>query len=70
LNTTVNKWLQEAENKKNQSKKSKKDKKKEVEVFTFEEALLAAIEGMKVKKIKKLLKGAEITIKINFKDKK
>ncbi|OQX76105.1 MAG: hypothetical protein B6D54_04565 [Epsilonproteobacteria bacterium 4484_65] len=58
------------ENKKNQSKKSKKDKKKEVEVFTFEEALLAAIEGMKVKKIKKLLKGAEITIKINFKDKK
>lgn len=64
------------EDKKNQSKKSKeskkikKDKKEEVEIFTFEEALLAAIEGMKVKKIKKLLKGAEVTIKINFKDKK
>ena len=58
------------EEKKNQSKKSKKDKKKDEEVFTFEEALLAAIEGMKVKKIKKLLKGAEVTIKINFKDKK
>jgi len=63
------------EDKKNRSKKSKKekikkDKKKEVEVFTFEEALLAAVEGMKVKKIKKLLKGAEVTIKINFKDRK
>jgi len=64
------------EDKKNQSKKSKeskkikKVKKKEVEIFTFEEALLAAIEGMKVKKIKKLLKGADVTIKINFKDKK
>jgi len=50
--------------------KIKKDKKKNEEIFTFEEALLAAIEGMKVKKIKKLLKGAEVTIKINFKDKK
>ena len=63
------------EDKKNRSKKSKKekikkDKKKEVEVFTFEEALLAAVEGMKVKKIKKLLRGAEVTIKINFKDRK
>jgi len=48
----------------------KKDKKKKEETFTFEEALLAAVEGMKVKKIKKLLKGAEVTIKINFKDKK
>ena len=56
--------------KKSQSRKIKKDKKKHEEVFTFEEALLAAIEGMKVKKIKKLLKGAEVTIKINFKDKK
>ena len=53
--------------KKNKSKKSKKNKE---ETFSFEEALLAAIEGMKVKKIKKLLKGAEVTIKINFKDKK
>ncbi|WP_415407177.1 hypothetical protein ACLHDG_01245 [Sulfurovum sp. CS9] len=64
------------EDKKNQSKKSKeskkikKEKKEDEEIFTFEEALLAAIEGMKVKKIKKLLKGAEVTIKINFKDKK
>ena len=48
----------------------KKEKKNKEEIFTFEEALLAAIEGMKVKKIKKLLKDAEVTIKINFKDKK
>lgn len=51
-------------------KKTGKKEKKEVENFTFEEALLAAIEGMKVKKIKKLLKGADVTIKINFKDRK
>ncbi len=64
-------------NKKEKKKKSnkendikKKDKKKKEETFTFEEALIAAVEGMKVKKIKKLLKGAEVTIKINFKDKK
>ena len=50
------------------SKKSKKVKKKKT--FTFEEALIAAVEGMKVKKIKKLLKGADVTIKISFKDKK
>ncbi len=50
-------------------KKIKEDKRKDEETFTFEEALIAAIEGMKVKKIKKLLKGAEVTIKINFKDK-
>lgn len=49
--------------------KNKKEKKKK-EIFTFEETLLAAIEGMKVKKIKKLLKGAEVTITINFKDRK
>ncbi len=54
--------------KKNDMKK--KDKKKKEEIFTFEEALIAAVEGMKVKKIKKLLKGADITININFKDKK
>ena len=58
------------EDKKKKSKKIKKDQKIDEEIFTFEEALLAAIEGMKVKKIKKLLKGAEVTIKINFKDKK
>ena len=51
-------------------KKVKKVKKIDEEIFTFEEALLTAVEGMKVKKIKKLLKGAEVTIKINFKDKK
>ncbi len=51
-------------------KQSKKKKRKKEEIYTFEEALLAAIEGMKVKKIKKLLKDAEVTIKINFKDKK
>ncbi len=60
----------EALSKKSKSKKSKKDKKKNEETFTFEETLLTAVEGMKVKKIKKLLKGAEVTIKINFKDKK
>jgi len=49
--------------------KAKKKDKKEEEVFTFEEALIAAVEGMKVKKIKKLLKGAEVTLKIKFKDK-
>ncbi len=56
--------------KSDKSKKEPKDIKKKEEIFTFEEALLAAIEGMKVKKIKKLLKDAEVTIKINFKDKK
>ena len=55
--------------KKTKSKKKKDEKKKE-DTYTFEEALIAAVEGMKVKKIKKLLKGAEVTIKINFKDKK
>ena len=56
--------------KKKKVKKSKKSKKSKEEIFTFEEALISAIEGMKVKKIKKLLKGAEVSIKINFKDKK
>ena len=51
-----------------QKKRSKKKKKKKEEVYTFEEALLAAVENMKPKKIKKLLKGAEVTIKIRFKD--
>jgi len=52
-------------------KKAKKRSKKEKEAsYTFEEALIAAIEGMKVKKIKKLLKNADIKISINFKDKK
>ena len=54
--------------KKAEKKRSKKGKKEET--YTFEEALIAAIEGMKPKKIKKLLKDAEVTIKINFKDKK
>ncbi len=51
-----------------QKKRLKKKKKKKEEVYTFEEALLAAVENMKPKKIKKLLKGAEVTIKIRFKD--
>lgn len=62
--------------KKKNKKKAKKAEKKRAkkaekeETYTFEEALIAAIEGMKPKKIKKLLKDAEVTIKINFKDKK
>lgn len=36
--------------------------------LAFEEALLQAIAGMKVKKIRKLLKGAEISITIRFRD--
>ncbi len=55
---------------KSKKKKPKKKKKKKEEIFTFEEALLSAVEGMKVKKIKKLLKGAQVSIKIDFKDKK
>ncbi|QOR62130.1 hypothetical protein ACM66Z_01235 [Sulfurovum sp. ST-21] len=58
---------QKPKKKKEKSKKIGKKKKKE-EAYTFEEALLAAIEGMKPKKIKKLLRGAEVTIKIRFKD--
>ena len=57
-----------AKKEKKKKAKAKKKYKKEEEVFTFEEALIAAVEGMKVKKIKKLLKGAEVTIKIEFKD--
>ncbi|MCF6206673.1 MAG: hypothetical protein L3J47_07275 [Sulfurovum sp.] len=53
---------------KKKKRKAKKMKKKREEVYTFEEALLAAVENMKPKKIKKLLKGAEVTIKIRFKD--
>jgi len=54
----------------NKKNKVKKEKKPTEETYTFEEALIAAIEGMKPKKIKKLLKDAEVTIKISFKDKK
>lgn len=54
-------------NKKRKKKSPKKMKNKEAS-YTMEEALLAAIENMKPKKIKKLLKGAEVTIKIRFKD--
>ncbi|SFV90973.1 Highly acidic protein [hydrothermal vent metagenome] len=50
--------------------KKKRAKKSAEEVYTFEEALLAAVENMKPKKIKKLLKDAEVTISIRFKDKK
>ena len=54
--------------KKKKKNKSKKIQKNKEDTFTFEEALLAAIEGMKIKKIKKLLKGADIRIQIKFKD--
>lgn len=54
--------------KKIDKKKSKKEKKEDI--YTFEEALIAAMEEMKPKKIKKLLKGAEVTLKINFRDNK
>jgi hypothetical protein len=47
------------------SKSTKKEK-----IISFEEALVAAVKDMKIKKIKKLLKGANITITINFKDNK
>jgi len=60
---------QKPKKKKSKSKKKlKKKKSKKEEVYTMEEALLAAIENMKPKKIKKLLKGAEVTIRIRFKD--
>ncbi|RRS30398.1 MAG: hypothetical protein P794_06855 [Epsilonproteobacteria bacterium (ex Lamellibrachia satsuma)] len=54
--------------KKNNSVKKKKEQKKKKDNVAFEEALLAAVKGMKVKKIKKLLRGAEVTIKIHFKE--
>ncbi|MBD3789751.1 MAG: hypothetical protein IE885_05230 [Campylobacterales bacterium] len=44
------------------------DKKEEKPRSTFEETLLEAITGMKVKKIRKLLQGAEVSITIRFKD--
>jgi len=56
--------------KKKKKMKKKRAKKSVEEVYTFEEALLAAVENMKPKKIKKLLKDAEVTISIRFKDKK
>ncbi len=54
--------------KKEKKKRKKKKKKQEEDVYTFEEALLAAIENMKPKQIKKLLKNAEVHISIKFKD--
>jgi hypothetical protein len=59
---------EEPKKKKEKAKRKKKKKKKEEDIYTMEEALLAAIENMKPKKIKKLLKGAEVTINIRFKD--
>jgi len=67
---------QEPKKQKSKKEKSKKEKvKKEKkhakeETYTFEEALIAAIEGMKIKKIRKLLKHADINITISFKDEK
>jgi hypothetical protein len=59
----------EKSKKRKKRKKEPKGKKNEVAEAGFEEALLAAVREMKVKKIKKLLKGAEVTLKIKFKDK-
>jgi hypothetical protein len=59
----------EKSKKRKKRKKEPKVKKNEVAEAGFEEALLAAVREMKVKKIKKLLKGAEVTLKIKFKDK-
>ncbi len=58
------------EEKRTKEQKVKKTTLKNKKTSKHAEVLLATIMGMKVKKIKKLLKGAEITIKINFKDKK
>ncbi|MEA1953384.1 MAG: hypothetical protein U9O24_03230 [Campylobacterota bacterium] len=49
--------------------KKEKKKKRKKRQLTFEEKLLLAVSKMKTKKIKKLLKHADITIKIKFKDK-
>lgn len=68
--STKNKKKKMKKNKTKKSEKKRSKKVKEEETYTFEEALIAAIEGMKPKKIKKLLKDAEVTIQINFKDKK
>jgi len=51
-----------------EKKRPKKSEKNKDEPVAFDEMLLAAVVGMKVKKIKKLLKGAEVSIKIRFKD--
>ena len=60
----------EKQKNKNKKKKTPKQSKEKEDTYTFEEALIAAVEGMKVKKIKKLLKNANVTINIKFKDKK
>lgn len=57
-----------AKTEKKEKKRKKKKKKQKEDVYTFEEALLAAIENMKPKQIKKLLKNAEVHISIKFKD--
>lgn len=54
---------------KKKNKKLSKGKKDKKSAAGFEEELLAAVMHMKVKKIKKLLQGAEVTLKIKFKDK-
>jgi hypothetical protein len=62
---------QKSKKEKSKKEKVKKEKKRaKEETYTFEEALIAAIEGMKIKKIRKLLKHADINITISFKDKK
>ena len=64
------KFKKEKEQKKKTKKEKKSLKKEKEETYTFEEALIAAIEGMKIKKIRKLLKHADVHITISFKDEK
>lgn len=66
-----NKEKKKKSHKEKKKKKQKNKKKKpEEETYSFEEALIAAIEGMKIKKIKKLLKDKDVHIRITVKDKK
>lgn len=66
-----NKDKEKKSHKEKKKKKQKiKKKKPEEETYSFEEALIAAIEGMKIKKIKKLLKDKNVHIRITVKDKK
>ncbi len=63
------KRMKKEKSEKNSKKKKKKEKKSD-ETYSFEETLIAAIEGMKLKKIKKLLKDKKVDITITLKDKK
>ncbi len=71
-NKSVEEKLSKKRMKKEKSEKNskKKKEKKSDETYSFEETLIAAIEGMKLKKIKKLLKDKKVDITITLKDKK